>query len=110
MSEEENNPTKKSFVSKILGWIIKIIIFIALFYFILMYFEGRQEEFITTSIEQAKIKCNNDKSCLNNIKLNGRKCVQDNHHQERISKRAKKSALDEEAFYACLDSFKKLNK
>lgn len=111
MTVEENAPEKKKpllvrILRKLLSWAIYIIIFLVIIYFIIGYLEKRQEEFIETSISSAITKCNDNKVCVENVKTNGRTCVKKNYHQERVSKRVKKSILEEEGFYSCLDSFK----
>ena len=108
----QNNSTeeKKSFLGKIIGklvkWTIILVLGFIVLVFALRYFDKRQEEFINESINLAVINCNNEQACLQNVKAHGRECVKGNYHQEKVSKRVKKSVLDEEGFFSCLSSFK----
>lgn len=111
VSEENNSQEQKKslmsrIISKLIGWTIKIAIGLVILYFVWGYLDKRQEEFIQTSINSAVSKCGNDQACIKNAKENDRKCVKNNYHQEQVSKKVKKSVLEEEGFYACLESFK----
>lgn len=113
MSEEVQQTEevqKKSLLSRIFGklisWAVKITIGLVIFYFVMGYLDKRKDEFIQSSIDAAIQKCGGEDACIKNIQKHGEKCVKDNYHQEKSSKKVKKYVLEEETFNGCLNSYK----
>lgn len=104
---EDSSPKGGSCLVTLIRWGFRLsIVAIAAYFLFGDFFEKREEKFITQSISAARANCNNDEACLTNVDANGESCVLSHYHMERASKRAKRYVLDEEDFYACLDSFK----
>lgn len=107
--EEDTNGSSDgdAFLVILIRWAFRLsVVGIAAYFIFGDFFERRQEKFVAMSINEARARCDDNETCLVNVETNGRDCVLNNYHMERASRRTKKYVLDEDEFYACLESSK----
>lgn len=95
---------KKSFLSKLIGWVIKIAIAGALAYYIIGLKSEKKDNFIKQTIQEAVQSCNKDTACIENLKKNGKSCFDINHTTQKSGKYNKDHNLDINGFNECLES------
>ena|SRR5690606_26649075 len=94
----------KSFLRKLIGWIIKLAIIGGVAYYIVGLRAEKEDKFIESVAAAAVQRCGGDVACIDNLKENFASCLSANYETRRSGKYNRKYILDEEGFYGCLDS------
>jgi len=101
MIEDQETP-KKSWVRKIMGWIVSIIILIVVAQFIAGLKSDQKARFVNESRQIAETACSGDATCLAVVKLKFESCLDLHSESHKSGKFGRKYTLHKEEFLSCL--------
>ncbi|MES2041486.1 MAG: hypothetical protein V4495_27020 [Pseudomonadota bacterium] len=99
---ELDEPPKKSWLLKIIGWVISIIILIVVAQFIAGLKSDQKAKFVNESRGLAEIACSGDTACLAIVKAKLDICLELHSESHKTGKFSRKYTLHKEEFLSCM--------
>lgn len=99
---ESDEPPKKSWLFKIIGWVISIIILIVVAQFIAGLKSDQKAKFVNESRSLAETACSGDTACLAIVKAKLDVCLELHSESHKTGKFGRKYTLRQEEFLNCM--------
>ncbi len=99
---ELDEPPKKSWLLKIIGWVISIIILIVVAQFIAGLKSDQKARFANESRGLAETACSGDTACLAIVKVKLDICLELHSESHKTGKFGRKYTLHKEEFLSCM--------
>jgi len=101
ITDAEDTP-KKSWLSKIIGWIVSIIILIVVVQFISGLRSNQKAKFVAESRSLAETACAGDAACLAAVSNRLDICLELHSESHKSGKFSRKYTLNKESFLSCM--------
>ncbi|BBB65962.1 hypothetical protein UNDYM_1709 [Undibacterium sp. YM2] len=95
-------PPKKSWLLKIMGWLVSIIILIVVAQFIAGLKSDQKTKFVNESRGLAETACAGDAACLDALKSKFEVCLELHSESHKTGKFGRKYTLHKEEFLSCM--------
>ncbi|BBB59966.1 hypothetical protein UNDKW_1693 [Undibacterium sp. KW1] len=99
---DAETPPKKSWLLKILGWLVSIIILIVVAQFIAGLKSDQKTKFVNESHSLAETACAGDAACLDAVKSKFEVCLELHSESHKTGKFGRKYTLHKEEFLSCM--------
>ncbi|MFZ6770000.1 hypothetical protein ACO0LM_23340 [Undibacterium sp. Di26W] len=99
---DAEDPPKKSWLSKIIGWVVTIIILIVVVQFIAGLKSDQKAKFVAESRSLAETACAGDAVCLTAVNNRLDTCLELHSESHKTGKFSRKYTLNKESFLTCM--------
>ena len=100
--EEAETPKKKSWLGKVIGWLVMLAVAIVVAKFIAGLRSDQKGNFIKKSRALAETQCQADAECLKRLDVKFEGCLELASDSHKSGKYGRKYELDEPAFLRCV--------
>lgn len=99
---DAEDPPKKSWLLKIMGWLVSVIILIVVAQFIAGLKSDQKAKFVNESRSLAETACSGDAGCLDAVKSTFEACLELHSESHKTGKFGRKYTLHKEEFLSCM--------